>query len=182
MCFVNWIRFNWETLFKFFKNEWPHNAFALLMLSCELLIIFGLPCTIQSTPCEHWTTVHKIVFCNNQWKASKLVYVKINNGGAITFVDSDILDKTDVPWPTKQYIMIKNKTVKLIWSIFNYKKQVIIFAQTSVDCLRASKLVTLGYILANTPVLTLTLLHNFYQIFALTSPINSYGSLLLQNT
>jgi len=29
----------------------------LLTFSYELLIIFGLPCTIQSTPGEHWNTV-----------------------------------------------------------------------------------------------------------------------------
>jgi len=31
----------------------------LLSFSYELLIIFSLSCTIQSTPCEHWTTVKK---------------------------------------------------------------------------------------------------------------------------
>jgi len=29
----------------------------MLNFSYELLIIFCLSCTIQSTPCEHWTTV-----------------------------------------------------------------------------------------------------------------------------
>jgi len=68
-----------------------------LIMSATLIFI-GLPCTVQSTPCEHWTTVKKIVFCNSQWKASKLMSVKINNGGTHTLVDSDLLNKNDVLW------------------------------------------------------------------------------------
>ena len=62
-----------------------------MIFSFELLIILGLPCILQSTPCEHWTTVKNIVFCNSQWKKSKLVSVKINNDGTLTLVESDIL-------------------------------------------------------------------------------------------
>ena len=40
----------------------PHTEVALLNFSYELLIIFGLSCRIQSTPCEHWTTVEKKSF------------------------------------------------------------------------------------------------------------------------
>jgi len=29
----------------------------MLIFSCELLIIFGLPCALQITPCEHFTIV-----------------------------------------------------------------------------------------------------------------------------
>jgi len=67
MCFVNRICFNWETLFKtIFKIKRPHTEFALLNFSYELLIIFGLSCTLHSTPCERWATVKKIVFFNSQ--------------------------------------------------------------------------------------------------------------------
>jgi len=37
-------------------------AFALLIFSCELLIINGSSCKLQSTPCEHFTTVEKETF------------------------------------------------------------------------------------------------------------------------
>ena len=38
----------------------------MLKFSYELLLIFGLSRTIQSTPCEHWTTVKNIVLGNIQ--------------------------------------------------------------------------------------------------------------------
>ena len=101
-----------------YKIKWPHTEFVLLKFSYELLLIFGLSCKIQSTPCEHWTTVNKIVFFNSQRKASKLVSVKINNGGTRTLVDSDILNIKDVLWPPKNYALIENKTVYIIWYIF----------------------------------------------------------------
>ena len=43
---------------------------------------------------------------------------QINNGGTRTLVDSDILNKKDVLWPSKKYALIENKTVYLIWYIF----------------------------------------------------------------
>jgi len=39
------------------------------------------------------------------------VSVKINNGGTLTLVDSDILNKKDVLWPPKSYGLVENKTV-----------------------------------------------------------------------
>ena len=51
-------------------------------------------------------------------KASKLVFVKINNGGTLTHVDSDILNNKDVLWPPKKYVSIENRTVDLIWYLF----------------------------------------------------------------
>jgi len=41
-------------LLKMIKFYCVHNWY---IFGFELLIIFGLPCTLQSTPCEHWTTV-----------------------------------------------------------------------------------------------------------------------------
>ena len=38
-----------------------------------------------------------------------------NDGGTRTLVDSDILNKKDVLWPPKKYVLIENKTVYLIW-------------------------------------------------------------------
>jgi len=46
-------------LFKTILKLNDYIAFALLVLSYELLIFFGLPCTLQSIPFEHWTTVKK---------------------------------------------------------------------------------------------------------------------------
>ena len=68
-----------------------------------------------------------------------------NDGGTRTLVDSDILNKKDVLWPPKSMLWLKTRQ-------FNYydkfsTRKVIICAQMSVDCLRASKLVTItGYI------------------------------------
>ena len=123
MCFVNGMCFNWETLIKTILKLYD----LILHLPCWFLVVnswsfFGLPCTIQSTLCEHCVTVKKIVFCNSQWKVSKWVSVKINNGDTLTLIDSDILNKNDVLWPPKKYVLINNKTVHLIWSIFYTKK------------------------------------------------------------
>ena len=38
-----------------------------------------------------------------------------NDGGILTLVDSDILNKKDVLWPPKKYALVENKTVYLIW-------------------------------------------------------------------
>jgi len=62
----------------------------MLMFSSELLVIVGLLCTIQSTPCEHWTTVRKNSFYAT---ANETGVCQINNGGTHTLVDSDILYK-----------------------------------------------------------------------------------------
>ena len=81
------------------------NCIALFNLSSELLIIFGLLCTIQKTTYKHCTTVKTIVLWNSQWKATKLqVSVKINNGGTLTLVDSNILNKKDVLWTPKNFV------------------------------------------------------------------------------
>ena len=56
-------------------------------------------------------------------------------------VDSDILNKKDVLWPPKKYALIEPFNM-----IYFVLEKIIRCAQMSVDCLRASKLVTLGYI------------------------------------
>ena len=61
----------------------------MLNFSYELLILFGLPCTIQSTPCEHWTTVKKSFLETANEQTLKLVSAKIYNDGTHTLVDSD---------------------------------------------------------------------------------------------
>ena len=58
----------------------------------------------------------KNVLCNSQWKASKLVSFK--NGGTLTLIDSDILNKKDILLPPKKYVLIENKNIYLIWYIF----------------------------------------------------------------
>jgi len=50
------------------------------------------------------------------------VSVKINNGGTLTLVDSNILIKKKIFGPPKKYVLIENKTVYLIGSIFYLKK------------------------------------------------------------
>ena len=65
----------------------------MLIFSSELLIIVGLLCTIQSTPCEHWTTVRKNRFMQQPMKGVETGVCQINNGGTHTLVDIDILDK-----------------------------------------------------------------------------------------
>ena len=132
--------------------KWPHIEFALLNFSYELLIIFGLSSTIQSTPCEHWTTVKKSFF-NSQWKASNLVSVKINNGGTRTLVDSDILKKKDVLWTPKKFVMIVNKKVYFLlekvctnaywWLYDNWNKYEIV---TLFDYINDQSLKTCSYI------------------------------------
>ena len=125
------------------KIKWPHTKFALFNFSYELLIIFGLSCRIQSTPCEHCTTVKKIVFFNSQWKASKLVSVKINNGGTSTLVDRYFKHKSCSL--TSQKVCFDWKQDSLFNMIYVLLEKVTRYARMSVDCLRASKLVTLGY-------------------------------------
>ena len=46
-----------------------------------------------------------IDFDNSQWMASKLVSIKINNGG--TLVGSDILNKNYVLWSAKSMFLLK---------------------------------------------------------------------------
>ena len=72
---------------------------------------------LYNTKYTLWTPGYSetIVSFNIQWKASKLVSVKMNDGGTRTLVDSDILNKKDVLWPPKKYALIENKTVYLIW-------------------------------------------------------------------
>ena len=48
-----------------------------------------------------------IDFDNSQWMASKLVSVKINNGG--TLLGSDILNKNYVLWPPKSMFLLKTE-------------------------------------------------------------------------
>ena len=98
-----------------FKIKWPYIAFALLNFSFELLIIFGFSFTIQSTPCDHCTLVKIIVLWNSQWKALKLVSVKINNGGTLTLVDSDILNKKDSELPKIMFWLKKSKFIPYDW-------------------------------------------------------------------
>ena len=54
------------------------------------------------------------------------------------------IKQKDVLWPPKTYVLIENKKVYLI--IYFLLEKVIRCAQMPVDCLRASKLVTLGYV------------------------------------
>ena len=70
------------------------------------MIIFGLSCTIQSTPCEHWTTVEKNRFLQQPMKGVETGVCQNKNGGTLTLVDSDILNKKDVPWPPIMYALI----------------------------------------------------------------------------
>ena len=53
----------------------------MLIFSCKLLIIFGLPCTLQSTPCEHFTTVKTLLSATANERRQNWLSVKINNGG-----------------------------------------------------------------------------------------------------
>ena len=112
---------------KHFKIKWPHTTFGLLIFSFELLIILGLPCTLQSTPCEHWTTVKKC-FLQQPMKGVETGVCHINNSGTHTFFDSDILIK-------KQCFLTSQKVCfDLIQSLFNmiyFSK----YAQMHVDCL-----------------------------------------------
>ena len=66
----------------------------MLNFSYELLIIFGLSCTIQSTPCEHWATVI-FFFLQQPMKGVETGVCQNNDGGTRTLVDSDILNKKD---------------------------------------------------------------------------------------
>ena len=67
-----------------------------------------------------------------------------NDGGTRTLVDSDILNKKDVLWPPKKYALIEKQDS--LFNMINFLlEKVIRCARMSVDCLRASKLVTLGY-------------------------------------
>ena len=66
-----------------------------------------------------------------------------NDGGTRTLVDSDILNKKDVLWTPKKYALIEKQDS--LFNMINFLlEKVIRCAQMSVDCLRASKLVTLG--------------------------------------
>ena len=73
-------------------------------MNCWLSLVFFVQ--YKKTTYKHCTTVKTIVLWNSQWKASKLqVSVKINNGGTLTLVDSNILNKKDV------LVLIVNKKV-----------------------------------------------------------------------
>jgi len=54
--------------------------------------MFGLSCTIQSTPCEHWATVKKS-FSSTANERCETGVCQNNDGGTRTLVDSDILNK-----------------------------------------------------------------------------------------
>ena len=65
-------------------------SYCICLVDCfsyELLIIFGLSCTLQSTPCEHWTTVKKLVSATANERRRNWCLPKL------TLVDSDILNK-----------------------------------------------------------------------------------------
>ena len=68
----------------------------MLNFSYELLKIFGLSCTLQSTPCERWTTVKKS-FSSTANESVETGGCQNKNGATRTLVDSDILNKKDVP-------------------------------------------------------------------------------------
>jgi len=123
------------------------NLYCICIVDFKLWTADNLPCTLQSTcsPCEHWTTVKKNVFFHSQRKASKLVSVKINNGGTLTRVDSDILNKKRRSL-TSQKVCLDWEQECLFTMIYFLLEIVIRCAQVPVDCLRASKLVTLGYL------------------------------------
>ena len=80
-------------------TSYSHTEFALLNFSYELLIIFGISCTVQSTPCEHWPTVQNR-FLQQPMKGVEIGVCQNNDGGTRTLVDSDILNKkmfSDLP-------------------------------------------------------------------------------------
>ena len=78
------------------------------LVDFSLWIADNLWSSLYITKYTLWTLYYSenIVSCYSQWNVSKLVYVKINNGGTLTLVDSDILNNKDVLWPPKKYVLI----------------------------------------------------------------------------
>ena len=58
--------------------------------------------------------------------------VEINNGGTHTLVDRDILNKKDVLWPPKKYVLIENN--KVFNMVYFLLEKVIRCAQMPADC------------------------------------------------
>jgi len=69
--------------------------------------------------------------------------VDINNGGTLVLIDCTFLNKEDVL--TSKQVSFEWKQNSLFNMIYFLLEKVIRYEQLPVDCLRASKLVTLGY-------------------------------------
>ena len=121
-------------------------------MNCWLSLVFFVQ--YKKTTYKHCTTVKTIVLWNSQWKTSKLqVSVKINNGGTLTLVDSNIFNKKDVLWTPKKFVMIVNKKVYFLlekvctnaywWLYDNWNKYEIV---TLFDYINDQSLKTCSYI------------------------------------
>ena len=121
-------------------------------MNCWLSLVFFVQ--YKKTTYKHCTTVKTIVLWNSQWKTSKLqVSVKINNGGTLTLVDSNILNKKDVLWTPKKFVLIVNKKVYFLlekvctnaywWLYDNWNKYEIV---TLFDYINDQSLKTCSYI------------------------------------
>ena len=120
-------------------------------MNCWFSLVFFVQ--YKKTTYKHCTTVKTIVLWNSQWKASKLqVSVKINNGGTLTLVDSNILNKKDVLWTPKKFVLIVNKKVYFLlekvctnaywWLYDNWNKYEIV---TLFDYINDQSLKTCSY-------------------------------------